>query len=66
MSDWYKTELLDNYSYRERVEAGLKWILLPRVKKYLQTPTPEGKQELEEIIEKIEEIQDKADNDIDW
>lgn len=70
MKDWYDERILDQYSYRERVEGALKWILLPRLKEYLKRPSLDGRmdrqymrRELNEIIAKIDELQAEADID---
>lgn len=69
MKDWYDERILDQYSYRERVEGALKWILLPRLKEYLKCPErlvkdrQDMRRELNEIIAKIDELQ--AESDID-
>lgn len=68
--DWYDKNILDNYSYRERVEGALKWILLPRLKEYLKLSSTDGREirqemrrEMKEIIAKIDELQAEADID---
>ena len=69
MKDWYDENILDQCSYRERVEGALKWILLPRLKEYLKLPErlvndrQDMRRELNEIIAKIDELQAEADID---
>ena len=73
MKSWYDPKILDEYSYRERIEGALKWILLPRLKAYLDRPSLDGKairqemrSELREIIDKIDELQKKMNEETDW
>jgi uncharacterized protein YqcC (DUF446 family) len=73
MKSWYDPKILDEYSYRERIEGALKWILLPRLKAYLDRHSLDGKtirqemrSELREIIDKIDELQKKMNEETDW
>lgn len=73
MSDWYKPEILDQYSTEERIFGAFRWILLPRLKEYLKCPSLDGRmerqdmrRELNEIIAKIDELQTQRDEETDW
>lgn len=73
MSEWHDSRLLDEGSYRERIENALKYILLPRIKRYLDFSLPDDtiekqglRLELKEIIQKIDSLQILADKDTDW
>lgn len=71
MKDWRDSSWVNNYSYEERVNNTLKYVLLPMLKEYLKMPSKDGRadrqlirQELSEIIVKIDDLIEQENNEI--